>query len=121
MKRKKTDTVQLSKIRMREDLRSKLAEAAERREVTLNGEIVARLEQSFTREANRESEKLQVEKDAEVLNLLVGRNTAAADILRKIVFEMQSNPKWDGNKAQRRQMADCVHAYIYPPEIFGED
>jgi hypothetical protein len=50
MKRKKTDTVQLSKIRMREDLRSKLEQAAQRREVTLNGEIVHRLERSFAEE-----------------------------------------------------------------------
>ena len=48
--RKKTDTVQLSKIRMREDLRRKLAKDAERNETTLNGEIVARLEQSYETE-----------------------------------------------------------------------
>jgi len=47
MKRKATDTVQLSKIRMREELRRKLAKDAERNAVTLNGEIVDRLEASY--------------------------------------------------------------------------
>jgi chromosome segregation ATPase len=47
MKRKKTDTVQLSKIRMREELRQKLARDAERNAKTLNGEIVDRLENSY--------------------------------------------------------------------------
>jgi Arc-like DNA binding domain len=47
MKRKKSDTVQLSKIRMREELRQKLARDAERSEKTLNSEIVDRLEKSY--------------------------------------------------------------------------
>jgi chromosome segregation ATPase len=47
MKRKKTDTVQLSKIRMREELRQKLARDAERGAKTLNSEIVDRLERSY--------------------------------------------------------------------------
>jgi hypothetical protein len=47
MKRKKTDTVQLSKIRMREELRQKLVRDAERGAKTLNSEIVERLEKSY--------------------------------------------------------------------------
>lgn len=46
--RKKTDTIQLSKIRMSEDLRRRLAREAEKNGATLNGEIVDRLESSFT-------------------------------------------------------------------------
>jgi hypothetical protein len=45
--RKKTDVVQLSKIRMREELRRKLARDAARKGSTLNGEIVDRLEKSY--------------------------------------------------------------------------
>lgn len=45
--RKKTDTVQLSKIRMREDLRLKLKRDADKKDVTLNAEIVDRLERSY--------------------------------------------------------------------------
>jgi hypothetical protein len=47
MKRKKTDTVQLSKIRIREELRARLAKDAEKNARTLNGEIAARLEGSY--------------------------------------------------------------------------
>jgi hypothetical protein len=47
MKRKKTDTVQLSKVRIREELRAKLVRDAEKNAKTLNGEIVDRLEASY--------------------------------------------------------------------------
>jgi hypothetical protein len=57
MKRKKTDTVQLSKIRMREELRQKLVKDAERKARTLNGEIVDRLEASY--EFDRRTEELK--------------------------------------------------------------
>ena len=45
--RKRSDVVQLSKIRMRESLRQKLARHAESAGLTLNAEIVRRLEQSL--------------------------------------------------------------------------
>jgi hypothetical protein len=114
VKRKKTDVVQLSKIRMRGDLHTRLVQSAERRESTLNGEIVHRLEQSFARDGARESQKLQVEKDAEVLNLLIGNNEAAADALRRLVFEMQTHLAWDESKAGRKAMADRAHAILFP-------
>jgi chromosome segregation ATPase len=50
MKRKKTDIVQLSKIRMREELRQKLVRDAERGAKTLNSEIVERLEKSYEKD-----------------------------------------------------------------------
>ena len=57
MKRKKTDIVQLSKIRMREELRQKLAKDAERRVKTLNAVIVERLEWSFADEEQWEAQQ----------------------------------------------------------------
>jgi hypothetical protein len=42
-----TATVQLSKVRIKEDLRRQLEEAARRNHVSLNGEIAARLERTF--------------------------------------------------------------------------
>ena len=45
--RKRSDVVQLSKIRMRESLRQKLARHAEGNGLTLNAEIVRRLERSL--------------------------------------------------------------------------
>lgn len=50
MARKKSATVQLSKIRMKEELRRKLARNAERNGTTLNAEIVDRLERAFAQE-----------------------------------------------------------------------
>jgi hypothetical protein len=60
MKRKASDTIQLSKIRMREDLRRRLAKDAERKGVTLNGEIVERLDRSY-RDEDRSGELQQLE------------------------------------------------------------
>src|SRR5262249_18956860 len=40
-------TVQLSKVRIKEDLRRRLEQAAKQNHVPLNGEIVARLERTF--------------------------------------------------------------------------
>ena len=45
-KRKKTDTVQL-KLRMREALRKRLETAARAEEISLNSEMIRRLENSF--------------------------------------------------------------------------
>jgi len=61
MRRKKTDTVQLSKVRMREELRQKLVRDAERGAKTLNSEIVERLEKSYEQDERIKSlqERLQ--------------------------------------------------------------
>jgi len=42
-----TATVQLSKVRIKEDLRRRLEQAAKQNHVPLNGEIVGRLERTF--------------------------------------------------------------------------
>jgi len=42
-----TATVQLSKVRIKEELRRQLEQAAKQNHVTLNGEIVGRLERTF--------------------------------------------------------------------------
>ena len=47
MARKKSDTIQLSKIRMRESLRERLAREAEANDISLNAVIVSRLEKSL--------------------------------------------------------------------------
>jgi uncharacterized protein (DUF1778 family) len=48
-KRKKTDIVPLM-LRLREDLRKRIEDAADIKETSLNGEIVQRLEASFEQE-----------------------------------------------------------------------
>jgi hypothetical protein len=167
--------VQLSKIRMREELRLKLARDAERGAKTLNGVIVDRLEASYEQAerialyetieesrrrsmdevvrlkkllddstaeaaaAKKDLEKWDAERaewDAEraefdrvtqetnraadTINVLLGKNEASSDLLRRIAFELMANPGWDSDRAGRKAMADKVHAFIYPPEVFGE-
>jgi Arc-like DNA binding domain len=116
MKRKKSDTVQLSKVRMKEELRAKLAQAADQHEVTLNAEIVARLQESFSREATRQREKTYVEKNAEALEWMVGSNESASDLLREIVGYMQLHKDWwSGNG--RKQMMEHLNRYIVRDDI----
>ena len=54
MRRKKTDIVQL-KVRLREPLRVQIEKAARRTGISMNAEIVGRLERSFVEETNFES------------------------------------------------------------------
>jgi hypothetical protein len=82
--RKKTDTVQLSKIRLREDLRRKLARDAERNDTTLNGEIAARLERSYVVDEQRQRENA-------LLDLLLGGGEAA-DLMRRLALNLQRAP-----------------------------
>ncbi|MCG2665893.1 Arc family DNA-binding protein [Bradyrhizobium sp. GCM10023182] len=56
---------------------------------------------------------------ANVIDALMGENEASRDLIRRISFELMSNPEWDGNEADRKAIADRIHSYIYPPEIFG--
>ena len=55
--RSRSDTIQL-KARMKEPLRAKLEAAAEARGVSLNAEMVHRLEQSFTEDFGSESNRI---------------------------------------------------------------
>lgn len=61
MKRQKTDTVQLSKIRIREALRGRLAKDAEKAAKSLNAEIVDRLEASYTKDERIEELKKRLD------------------------------------------------------------
>jgi hypothetical protein len=117
MKRKKSDVVQLSKIRMREELRQKLARDAERNAKTINGEIVDRLEGSYQRAeilkardvlaartyyAPQDSQTCYVPQDsspptedptdqrlaAKVVDVLLGNNKFKAELLRQIALEL---------------------------------
>ena len=71
--RKKTDVVQLSKIRMREALRAKLARDAEKKGITLNAEIVDRLERSYD----------QAARDAAIIDMLVDHDDVKGKIFRR--------------------------------------
>jgi hypothetical protein len=120
MKRKKSDIVQLSKIRMREELRHKLSRDAERNAKTLNGEIVDRLEKSYqaryvekiTERALLKAAAASVELTektadapsersgssdaipfaARVVEVLLGGNKLKSDLLRLIANELAAIP-----------------------------
>ena len=58
---------------------------------------------------------------ANMVDVLIGENEASRDLLRKIALELMSNPNWDGNKAMRKAMADKIHAFMYPLEVFERE
>lgn len=89
--RKKTDVVQLSKIRMREALRARLARDAERKGVTLNAEIVDRLEQSYTNEAKEL-------RDSAILDMMLAKDDLRGSIVRTMASRLARNPNWSGVK-----------------------
>ena len=92
--RKKTDVVQLSKIRMREALRARLARDAERKGITLNGEIVERLEQSYA----NETKELR---DSAILDMMAMNNDLHGTLLRNMAKQLAKNPNWPHLKAAK--------------------
>jgi hypothetical protein len=107
--RKKTDVVQLSKIRMREVLRAKLARDAERKGVTLNAEIVDRLEQSYVNEA-------QATRDGAIIDMLVRHNDVSSQLLRDIADGIAKHPDWDRDEAARKELLSWLAFAIYGKE-----
>jgi hypothetical protein len=107
--RKKTDVVQLSKIRMKEALRARLARDAERNGTTLNGEIVDRLEQSYANEA-------QAMRDSAILDMLVRHNDVSSKLLRDIASEIAKHPDWDRDEAKRTELLHWLAFAIYGKE-----
>jgi hypothetical protein len=117
--RKKTDVIQLSKIRMREALRAKLVRFAERDGRTLNAEIVDRLERSFAHDQ-------KLEHDQAVIALLVGGDEMSSVLLRQILFELQARPRWADTPQSTEEMAkridNCVRsAWRLHPDFIDHD
>jgi uncharacterized protein YhaN len=84
--------------------------------------IVAETKQQMA-EQSKDLEDLERKLDthvasANMVDVMLGENEASRDLLRKIAFELMSNPGWDGSKAARKAMAAEIHRYIYDPEIF---
>jgi hypothetical protein len=86
--RNPTDIVQLSKVRMREGLRKRLARQAELNARTLNGEITRRLEDSFARDFKKDL-------NTTVVEVLAGPSKFSAELLRWIAFDLQAHPQWN--------------------------
>jgi hypothetical protein len=69
-KRKKTDIVGLM-VRLRESLRKQIETAAARNEVSLNGEIIARLEKSFREDVSQNMAEILVEQSKQLTALML--------------------------------------------------
>ena len=111
-KRKKTDIVQF-KIRLRERLREQLEAAAHAKDISLNSEIVSRLEQSFVQaslqdliaEGRKDRNRLD-ERSKEIFRLM-------AEAWLKLA-EGASEPPTDGPTSHKRQLVEPL------PELFRE-
>jgi hypothetical protein len=110
--RKKTDVVQLSKIRMKETLRARLARDAERNGTTLNGEIVDRLEKSYANEA-------QGMRDSAIIDMLVDHNDVGSGLLRRFASELARHPDSLRSEAELKNMIGKIYVpgkrYTYEP------
>ena len=139
MKRKKTDIVQLSKIRMREELRQKLAKDAERQVKSLNAVIVERIEQAYEEDqreeatakwlqesneaaeeehrqfweerAKQDAEDEAAFRDSKILRSLIGGDENA-ELLRLFVLGLGNNPNWASTAESRRVLADKIHNFL---------
>jgi hypothetical protein len=99
MARNLTDTVQLSKIRIRESMRRALEREAERHQQTLNAEIVARIRASFERVMKETS-------DSAVVSTLAGPDKANAELMRRMAYELQATKSgWWSNKEKVAELA----------------
>ena len=92
-KRKKTDFVQF-KIRFRETLRARLETAAKGQDRSLNSEIVARLEESFTQDRYQRTER---------------EIRALADLITGVKREQQAfDAKWEARLMRDPRIAKQV-------------
>jgi hypothetical protein len=108
MARKLSDTVQL-KLRFSEALRRRLEREAKRQEHSLNGEIIARLEQSF-----RKSE------DADLLGSTLRHffGGATGDLLRAIataiwLIEKRAGKKWHEDPETAYQVSHAIDEIVH--------
>jgi Arc-like DNA binding domain len=108
--RKKTDVIQLSKIRMRESLRAKLAKDAERKGITLNAEIVERLEQSYEK----------APRDAAIIDMLVKHNNIGSELLRDIADEIAKHPDWKNSEVARKDLTSWLYIAAHGKELAQE-
>lgn len=89
--RKPSDMVGL-KLRFREDLRRQIEKSAKRRNVSLNNEIVRRLEQSFDAERHPPSERLS----------------------QALLLASRSNPKMKDDPIVKKVIEEIEEAFVQP-------
>jgi hypothetical protein len=109
--RKKTDVIQLSKIRMREVLRAKLAKDADKKGITLNAEIVDRLERSYE----------QATRDAAIIDMLVKHDDVSGQLLRDIADQIAKHPDWSNSEAEKKEMLHWIYIAAHGKEPIDEN
>jgi uncharacterized membrane protein YheB (UPF0754 family) len=100
--RKPNDVIQLSKIRMREQLRKTLAREAEKNNRTLTAEIVERLAESLSRDEVAEMGRAMA-------HGLASGDRVNTELLLQIVYELrQTKSGWSLTKETTDKMADSL-------------
>ena len=111
MAKKGTEIVGLT-LRLREGLRARLDQEAEINARSLNSEIVARLEESFSREADRAREKTYTEQESEVLRWMVAdTDGSSSDLIRHVVFLLQLNKDWASSPQKTASLLEKISKY----------
>jgi hypothetical protein len=112
-KRKKAEIAQITKVRMRAELKDKLTASANRNKRTQNGELVHRLEESFANEA-------QDLRDSAIIDMLVDHNDVSSELLRTIASELAKHPEWFTSEAKMKDMVTGLAYSAHGKEPFEE-
>lgn len=115
-KRKTTDTVSFT-LRMREDLRAVLEEAAKEKEVSLNHEIVDRLKEALTArlvEANQNVLITKLAYMAEMMEQTMARLERAEELLVKV--SERADGGYDILSEEIRDLRDAIVRGNIDPE-----
>jgi hypothetical protein len=104
MARKTLELVTLT-LRLREGLRKKLEKAAKTSDVSMNQEILDRLEYSFERER-------QEARDSAIVDTLVRSNAQNRWALEQIMHELANSPKWHATPEGVEAMAERIGKHV---------
>ena len=69
--------------------------------------IRGEIEKAKARDTAIEIEKAKA-RDTAILDLLVGKNEASADLLRGVALQLQAKPEWSSSEAGRKELADKI-------------
>ncbi len=136
--KKSTEIVPLM-LRLREGLRKKVERAAKAAAHSLNAEVVKRIEYTFDEEERWEAQHKDLEehreeleqqqreyyeeqatiaaehkaalRDSRLITAMVGTNDNA-ELLRVLLYLINSHPEWTASDERRKALADQIHSFI---------
>jgi hypothetical protein len=114
MRRKTTDTVQL-RLRFSEALRRRIERAADAHDLSLNSEIVRRLEESFRREDQKERIAEAIKHTAEETAKRTVAITVGKPEIRKLIDKLMAE-----EDARVKSMTEAQYAEFIR-QLYGED